>query len=355
MEKRSRGLAALRALARAGLPAETFVPASLDALHAIVPSYRNLFDWTDDTGDIVRYWFEGPIDQSVAAHYFEVFYNRRESEVMPQFRHAIRAHAAVRGAHELDTPAFFRSALYNEIWRPQGLHTRVEALVRTPRGRTLGSLVLYRGPQDPKFTREHELLAQQAAAYLARGLEQAEPLAGAMEFAATPTRRAHVTLDAQGRIAHVSTDALKLLMLAHGGVTPQAVSRVPRREDFASLNALWRCPEDRKATVDNAWGRFVFETEAMWPVQPGQAPLLQVAIGHFEPQLVTLRRALDRLPLSATQREVCALVWRGDSQAQIARELNVAATTVADHVRKIYAKLDVHSAKELVARIVAAQ
>jgi DNA-binding CsgD family transcriptional regulator len=349
--KNSSGLATLRALGRAGLAPEAFVPAALEALHAVVPSYRNLFDWTDDAGNIVRYWFEGPIDQRVAAHYFECFYNRREAEVMPAFRHAIRARASVRSAQELDTPAFFRSALYNEVWRPQGLHTRVEALVRTSRGRTLGSLVVYRGPGDARFKPEDERLIEHAAGYIAHGLELGEAVSGAKEFSQTPARRAQVTLDAQGRIARVSADAFKLLMLAHGGVTPDAVMREPRREDYAALDSLWRDARRRSTAIENEWGRFVFDAEPMWPVRAGEEAQLQVAIGQFEQRLVSLRRALDRLPLSAAQREVCALLYRGDSQAQIARQLNVAATTVADHVRKVYAKLDVHSVKELAARI----
>jgi DNA-binding CsgD family transcriptional regulator len=349
--KNSSGLGALRALGGAGLAPESFVPAALEALHAVVPSYRNLFDWTDEGGNIVRYWFEGPIDQRVASHYFECFYNRRETEVMPPFRQAIRAQAMVRNAQELDTPAFFRSALYNEVWRPQGLHTRVEALVRTSRGRTLGSLVLYRAAADPKFRPGDERLIEQAAGYIVRGLEQGEPVANAKEFSETPTRREQVTLDAQGRITHVSAGAFKLLMLADGGVTPDAITREPRREDYPALDTLWRDARRRSTSVENAWGRFVFDAEPMWPVRAGDEALLQVAIGQFELRLVSLRRALDRLPLSPAQREVCALLYRGDSQAQIARLLNVAATTVADHVRKVYAKLDVHSAKELAARI----
>jgi DNA-binding CsgD family transcriptional regulator len=350
--KNSAGLSALRALCQAGLPAESFIPAALEALHGIVPSYRNLFDWTDDAGNIVRYWFEGPIDQRIASHYFEQFYNRREAEAMPAFRHTIRAHHTVNSARELDTPAFFRSALYNEVWRPQGLHTRVEALVRTLRGRTLGSLVLYRAPGDAKFTTQEEHLLERATAYIAQGIELGEPLPDVTDFSVSPSCTAQLTLDAQGRLAHASVEAIKLLMLAHGGVTPEAVSREPRREDFAALDELWQLRgRERSASVENAWGRFTFEAEPMWPLGPVGAPLLEVTIAQFEPRVVSLRRALDRLPLSPAQREVCALLHRGDSQAQIARQLNVSATTVADHVRKIYVKLDVHSAKALSARI----
>jgi DNA-binding CsgD family transcriptional regulator len=357
--KHSAGLAALRALCQAGLPSEAFVPAALEALHGIVPSYRNLFDWTDDAGNLVRYYFEGPIDHGVASHYFQEFYNRREAEVMPQFRRAMHARTSVRSAEELDNPLFFRSALYNEVWRPQRLHARVEALVRNPRGRTLGSLVLYRAPGDPKFRRDEEKLLGHAAAYLAHGLEEGEHAQCVCDYSATAARKAFVSMDGHGQMVQLSSDALKLLMLAHGDVTPEAVSRSPRREDFPTINLLCRQHERsqglggeaKSVTVENAWGRFVFEPEPMTPVHAGDLPMLQVVVTQFEPRVVTVRRALDRLPLSPAQREVCALLHRGQSQAQIARALNVGMTTVADHVRKIYAKLDIHSVARLSARI----
>jgi DNA-binding CsgD family transcriptional regulator len=70
-----------------------------------------------------------------------------------------------------------------------------------------------------------------------------------------------------------------------------------------------------------------------------------------EPHVVSVRRALDRLPLSPAQRELGALRHRGESQAQIARAPDVGITMAADHVRKIYAKLDIHSVAQLRARI----
>ena len=113
-----------------GLPAEIFIPALLEALHGIIPSDRNLFDWTDSEGQLVRYYFEGPVDHEINQHYFETFHNKREAEVMPSFREAVTGRAVVHSAEALDRPEFFRSALYNEIWRPQRLRTRTEAVVR---------------------------------------------------------------------------------------------------------------------------------------------------------------------------------------------------------------------------------
>jgi DNA-binding CsgD family transcriptional regulator len=357
--KQAAGLSSLRALSRSGLSAETFIPAALEAMHGVIPSYRNLFDWTDAQGNLIRYYFEGPIDHHIASHYFEEFHNGREGEVMPEFRQAINGRAVIHGADELDRPEFFRSALYNEIWRPQGLHTRIEAIVKGCRGQPLGSLVLYRAPGEQRFTRDDERLLEQAAVYIARGLEAGDDTAAAEGFAIAPSRKASITLGARGELLHLSQDALKVLLLAHGGVTPHSVTRSPRREDFATLNLLWQHHErgrglsrdSMQLTIDNAWGRFAFDSEAMVPLAGGDPSVIHVGVQQFEPRVVSLRRALDGLCLSPAQREVCALLHRGESQQEIAAELSVAPSTVADHVRKIYAKLDVHSVGELSARL----
>lgn len=357
--KHTANLSSLRALSQAGLTAEAFIPAALEALHGIVPSYRNLFDWTDTQGNLVRYYFEGPIDHQVAAHYFEVFHNQRESEVMPAFRQAINGRAVIHSADELDRPEFYRSALYNEIWRPQGLHTRLEAIVRGRRGRPLGSLVLYRSAGDRRYTKADEQMLEASARYLAAGIEPGQDVALTRDFASAPSRRAWLNLGPQGELLHLSQDALQLLLLAHGGVTPDSVSRTPRRQDYATLDLIWQHHERSRGlsreglslTLDNTWGRFAFDSELLAPVAAQGVSMLHVGIALYESRVVTLQRALDRLPLSPTQREVCALLHRGSSQASIASQLQVAPSTVADHVRKIYARLDVHTVAELNARI----
>jgi DNA-binding NarL/FixJ family response regulator len=48
---------------------------------------------------------------------------------------------------------------------------------------------------------------------------------------------------------------------------------------------------------------------------------------------------------------VCALMRAGYTQPQIAAALSIAPSTVADHVKKIYNRLDVHSARELCSRV----
>lgn len=354
--KQSSRIASIRALCSLGMPGEQLIPALLEQLHHVIPSSRNLFDWTDSGGNLVRYFFEGQIDPAIARLYFEEFHNKREAEAMDTFRDTVTGRATVRSAAELENRDFFRSALYNEIWRPQGLHTRLEAIVKASSGRPLGSLVLYRGPGDAAFTTEETRLLADLIPYVARGLETETTMA--LDFVARRERRAVLTLAANGSLTHVSDDAHKMLLLSHGGITPRSAGAVPQARDFATLGLLAEQIRGHEhasrrvvaLTVDNAWGRFVFEAQPLAPTGGG-APAIHVNIQHQEPRAVAWRRALSGLQLSIAQTEVCALMRAGYTQAQIAAALSIAPSTVADHVKKIYNRLDVHSVRELCARV----
>lgn len=358
MSKRAAELTRLRALGAMRLAAETVVPALLEALHAVVPSQRNRFGWADADGRLSRFYVEGPVDQRIASRYFAEFHERREADVLPTFSDTVLHRDASR-VDERSRPAFYRSALYHEVWRPHRLHTRIEAVVRGARGRPLGALALYRAAGDPPFTADDESMLAQAALLAAHPLEAACVVPRGAEYVSRRDRRAQLSLDSHGELLHLSPDALKLLMLSHGGMTPSAMARAPRRDDFATLSMLWQhhrraqdlSDDPLTVTVDNAWGRFVFETAVLAPMQPEQAPVIHVGIQQQEPLALALRRTIDALPLSAAQREVCALLHSGLAQAEIARALSVAPSTVADHVKKIYGRLDVHSVHELGERI----
>ena len=354
--KRSGPLSQLRALAAMGMSEDAFVMAFLEALHGVIPSSRNLFDWTNSSGELVRYYFEGPVDHSINEHYFEAFHNKLEAEAMPMFRDAVMGRAVIHSAKELDRPEFFRSALYNEIWRPQRLHTRIEAVVRNVRQQPLGSLVLYRGPGERKFTQEDEVLLERIVPYVARGLEgAARDEQSSTEYVGHSGRRAAIILGKDGVLERLSPDALKLLLMSHGGITPDAASRSPSRHDFATLTAVWHLTQssqgidgqDVKLTVENASGRFLYQACALRPLDRDASPSLHVTLQHFEPQLVAIRRALDSLSLTAAQKEICVHLRRGCSHAEIANIVGTRESTVVDHVKKIYSRLDVHSVHEL--------
>jgi DNA-binding CsgD family transcriptional regulator len=347
----------IRELCSLGLASELLVPALLEALHRAIPSSRNLFDWVSSDGRIERYYFEGPIDHAIARRYFEEFHNKREVEAMPAYREVIQGPATIRSADELNHRGFFDSALYNEIWRPQHMHFRLEAIIRAPDEKPLGSLVLYRERGERIFDRADEDTLRLLVPYIAHGLQRAtdRPIA----YARSERRVAQVNLDDAGRIVNSSRDAHKLLLLAHGDISPRSASTPPNSGEFPTLARLHR-EVSREAnparspfamTLDNEWGRFQFRAERLEAASPEHASVIAVTIHHLVPRELRDLEAIEAQPLSITQKKVCALLLEGLSQPQIAARLRIAPSTAVDHVRKIYRKLDVHSLDALHARL----
>lgn len=362
--KEARSIAALRALCELKLHAEVLVPAVLEALHAVVPSHRNLFDWTDEQGRLVRYFIEGPIDGAIAQLYFDEFHNRREAEAMPRFDTLHRLPPGVRGADELAHEGFFRSALYNEIWRPQGFHTRLEAVVRGRDGQLLGSLVLYRAPGDPRFTREDERRLAAVLPAFAAGLEAHGPAVA--DDRHVPSRQPPETLllTLQGELCHASPGAHALLLMAEGGASRDTLSRpinglggqllpmlLARLRERARSPLLQATAPPPSITHETASGQYVASGTLLQPMLDTHPPLAQVTLRRLEPHRVALDRALRALPLTPGQMAVCRELYHGRTHGEISRRLGVAPATVVDHVRKAYGQLEVCSTLELRARL----
>jgi len=276
---------------------------------------------------------------------------------MPRFSDLARGGAVIRGAHELDRSSFFNSALYNEIWRPQNLHYHLEAIIRRGDGKALGLLVLYREKTDPIFVEEEEALLGSLIPYISRAMQLGAK--HAEQFVGGERRRALVNLDDRGRILYLSNNAHKILLLAHGSITPSVVGVEPCADVFPTLTVLCRAlvrsagtQAPVELTLDNDWGRFEFQAHRLEPAGREKSPMIAVTMQHMEAAEVQKARSLQATPLSIVQKKVCSLLLAGRSQHEIAAELGIAASRVVDHVRKIYLKLDVHSVDDLRTRLV---
>ncbi len=339
----------MEALCTLGLSPGELVPPVLAQLHEIVPSARNLFDFCDTAGRLTHYYVEGPVDPDVAAHYFAEFHNRREAECMPRFDSLACAPMGVRGAASLETPGFYRSALYNEVWRPQGLRSRIEAVLRDSSGGLQGSLVLYRGPGERAFDAQDEQTLARLLPTIARGLERGGPRADAYVEADEPAETLLLTLE--GRVSHVSGGAARMLMLARGGELPvpgaHTLEALVSRHLPQIMGSLARGEREGHFELDSRFGRFRLRATLLKACVPGLEAGVLVRLCRMEPCSAALVRGLDRLGLTPGQARVCRMVLEGASQAEIAGALGVAVSTVVDHVRKAYQGLDVHSVAEL--------
>ncbi|MEN9631229.1 MAG: hypothetical protein RJA10_4457 [Pseudomonadota bacterium] len=362
-----KSLGSLHALCSLRLPAQAFVQALLEALHDFIPSRRNLFDWADEHGRLLHYYVEGPVDAAVSRLYFSEFHNRKEEPWMPAFEALRDTPAGIRSARELSDSGFHRSELYQAIWQPQGLHTRIEGVVRSRSGQLLGSLVLYRGPDDPDFTTADERLLADLLPLVARGLEWAPLGLGDTRHVPRAEQPETLLLTLDGCTLQASAGAHRLLLLADDGLHQRSLSEpidtvvarllsgllVPLRLQPGIAPAVAPRPAPT-LTLLNAYGRFDASAALLRPpagtagAPAGAAePLVQVTLRCLEPMQVALSRALRALPITAGQAAVCRELYEGQAQPEIAQRLGVAPSTVADHVRKVYRLLDVTSAWDL--------
>lgn len=347
--KKSRELSRLRELCALDLPTPLVMPTLLAELHALVPSSRNLFDWCDGDGALTRYCIEGPVDEGVARLYFDEFHNKREAEAMPSFAQALGSGAVLNSAAQLDTARFLGSALYAEIWRPQGFRYRVELIVRSAAGQPLGSLVLYRAPGEACFTAAEEARLLPLLPHLAHALSRDRvPRCAPEHWQPSPDAPEVLLLDDIGQLRHASAGARRLLLLAGPGPGVQLAS--PTEGLLAALHgAARRGPVTQ--LVDSPWGRFEFRAQRLDAVD-GAAPCwTQVQLRRFEPRELADERQLHGFELSSGQAAVARLLLRGLAQAEVAQRLAIAPSTVVDHTRKLYQRLGVRSARELVDKL----
>jgi DNA-binding CsgD family transcriptional regulator len=355
---------ALLELCGLGLHADVLVPAVLEALHDVVPSYRNLFDWTDEDGRLARYFVEGPIDAAIAQLYFDEFHNRREAEVMPRFEAVRAAPAGVTGPADLDHAGFYASDFYNAIWRPQGLRTRMQAVLRGRQGRLLGQLVLYREPGAARFTDAEERRLAALLPAFAAGLEGGARSAAEERHVPAPEAPETLLLTLDGVVCHSSPGAQRLLMMAEGSISRVALSRpldamsgrllpmlLARLRERAAPGAAHAMSPPPSITHETASGQYRVRGHLLQPLQPGALPLAQVTLRRLEPHRVALERALRALPITPGQMAVCRWLYHGRTHGEIGQQLGVAPATVVDHVRKLYRALDLRSTLDLRAMV----
>ncbi|GJH30399.1 helix-turn-helix transcriptional regulator [Caballeronia novacaledonica] len=163
--------------------------------------------------------------------------------------------------------------------------------------------------------------------------------------------------DRSGRIFMSDAHTSRLLALANDQPFPPGDACLPEWLapilDEAKLRNQTK--PDLAAQVEriNASGRFLFRAYRLQRVREnGRSGMFAISIEHEAPIDAILDAAAARNGLTERQRRVCIEMLNGASYAQIGRALDIKESTVVDHVRRIYEKLDVHSRDELKRKLV---
>lgn len=352
--KPSHALAHIRQLCCLGLGKEAVMPELLRAIQSVIPSGSNLFVGLNEdffpTYSI--YEFMVPEVTEIFAGRTRQVYGPVQSSVAQWYRrHRL-----------LDDPAilaerFDQTDFYNLCWRPLDQHHVLQGLVRH-NGALEGALSLFRPRSQRPFNAAEKIRFERLLPYVEHALRGC--CDAPVEHADSgPTGL--LILDQAGSAVYLSDSARNLLRFAmyplfpvggknhfqNGGVPPELAELCRNLQDVfhgkAAPPPVW--------IHTNPRGRFVFR--AYWLDRQGPDPggMIGVTVEHREPSVLRILRGMRDLPLSPVQREVCLLLAQNHSQESITQRLNIRPTTVKDHVRKLYDKLDIHGRDELLPRL----
>ena len=164
---------------------------------------------------------------------------------------------------------------------------------------------------------------------------------------------ATMVVDDDGRLLLHNANSIRMLALATG--EPLAFYRHERLPDWlaplrSNLDRIWRGYPAPPATFErrNPAGRFRFKAYRCTDAAALQRDAaIVIHIEHFPPLRLMVERLGFAFGLTERQRELCVQLVLGRSHSEIARDFALRDSTVVDHVRKIYRRLNVHNHDEL--------
>lgn len=347
-------VAYIRQLSCLGLDGEIIMPEILRTLHEFIPGALNLFAWADENYQLSNVYSDSSVPASLQSIYIEEFYNsKKEAAALGAgFSDAMRFNRRWRNTERLGRQ-FFSSDMFDGLYRPLGIKHGLQATIRE-KGRSWGSLALYRRPGEKPFTDQDEMKLHSLAPYIAHGLRSSREVKGEMTASG---ESGTLIFNSQDKLVQFCPEGQRLLLLAIHAVSikrdvPGLFESPALKQICANLRGILKGEAQPIPVIrqQNAWGEFVFRA---YPLSTYGEPdgSIAVLIERHEPLPITLMRNMSSLSMTARQREACLLLSLGHSHNEIARLMHVSKYTATDYVRKIYDKLDVRSHEELMKKL----
>jgi DNA-binding CsgD family transcriptional regulator len=339
--KQSSIIAYIQQLCRLGLGGQVIMPELVRALHELIPSRINCFLYADQQGRLANIYTESPTTTwSLPA--------TSENQI---------ARCLTCRFYKNSCAGLPDSEFFSEPWRPFNHQFLLNIPVARPEG-VLGALQLYRcGLEQPVFSlaEQYQLrhLIPDIAVAVSGNRNQRGPFVENDDSARLVCSRA-------GEMLYMSQRAEELLFLAsHPLVTTDRWQTWHCDEESADLVAklcqrLTNSHPLERATsgsLQNNWGKFCFDVYWLEPFFSKQEPLIGITLKRQVPLALRLLEAIHAQHLSPRQKQVCMLLTYGCSNQTIAERLNLSPYTIADYVKAIYEKLEVHHRDQLLDKL----
>jgi DNA-binding CsgD family transcriptional regulator len=267
---------------------------------------------------------------------------------------------------------YLDSAYYREIEAPLDACWKLDAMIGDG-GRTFAGMQLTRPRSARPFTSDDVHKLDRLRPWLAHALRKPPVAAPASKndifnSGGPPLLSCEMVFTPNGRLVFQTSATNMLLAILDGELwslrdpprggcgVPAPVQKLLRRI-MGTVGGVSRRPP--RMQISNAYG--IITLEAKWLMPPGAIPadvakdprncLIAVTIELREHAIAHAARILRESGATPAQVKVGVHLAMGKAKQEIADDLGIKHTTVADLTRKLYQTLDVHNSTELGTRI----
>jgi DNA-binding CsgD family transcriptional regulator len=362
----------LKTLCCLGLPPESAMIAVVPLLHEIVPHGASRMALLEPDATLRGGYSENPATTAVIR---ERFWRFVDDPLAPAslWGLAFRATAIGWSLHRQGR-GYLESAYYREVEAPLDSGWLLDAMIGE-RGRTFALVVLTRPRSARPFTVDDVQRLDHLRPWLAHALRPQE--SGFIQtknqkswgMGGAPVLSGEMILTPDAKLVFQSAGLELLLTRVLHGASGNFTRYVPAHDKLpAPIVKLLRQITDAangtasvppRTQVSTAYG--VLTLEAQWLAPAGTLPvdaardpkscLISVTIELREHPIAHAARVLRESGATPTQTKVGIQLALGKTRSEIADELGIQITSVADHSKKLYQNLDVHNSTELATKI----
>lgn len=236
-----------------------------------------------------------------------------------------------------------RSQHYREVLAPAGLGHELRALFRN-RSAVWGAMVLFRGSDRKDFSPSEVELVARSTAGVATAIQR-EMVLTEIDCRDDAEGPGLVLLDSS--LAKIDATAAAARWLAEIDDGIDAARGLPYAVVTAALRASAGPSAPPRSRVCTRSGRWLsLHAERL----NGRPENISVIIEPSRPVEIA-ELVADAYGLTSRERTVVRLLAGGYSRGEMARSLSISAHTVDDHIKRVFAKLDVRSRAELTAKL----
>jgi len=361
----------LKALCCLGLPPESAMVAVAPVLHEIIPHDGSRLALVAPDATITTGYSENPASTAIFRERLWQFMDD-PTALMSLWIPGVRA-VAIGWALHRQGGDYLESGYYREIEAPLGSCWVLDAMIGDG-GRTIGFVSLTRPRSARPFTVDDMQRLDGLRPWLAHAFRRSnsrnarEEDEAPIATAGATVLSAQVVLTSDGRIVY-QTSGVELLLRILTGEPSNYTRYVPvsdrlpapllkiLRQITGAANGTSNTPP--RMQVSTAYG--VLTVEAKWLVPAGTLPedaardpkscLIAVTIELREHAIAYAARVLRESGATPAQTKVGIHLALGKSRPEIADELGLQRSSVADHTKKLYQTLDVHNSTELGTKI----